>query len=108
MPGSPAKSLTSTAASPPDTGLDPPRNAEELRSAGGARGDHRQSGSMEASALRADGAAGWVRAARDVGRCDQASQMSSSSTYFSPSASATSALSLSSTPSSLANTSYSS
>ena len=37
MPGSPAKSLTSTAASPPDTSLDPPRDAEELRSAGGAR-----------------------------------------------------------------------
>jgi hypothetical protein len=37
MPGSPAKSLTSTAASPPDTSLDPPRGAEELRSAGGAR-----------------------------------------------------------------------
>ena len=42
MPGSPAKSLTSTAASPPDTSLDPPRDAEELRSAGGARGDHRR------------------------------------------------------------------
>jgi hypothetical protein len=36
MPRSPAKSLTSTAASPPDTNLDPPRDAEELRSAGGA------------------------------------------------------------------------
>jgi hypothetical protein len=32
MPRSPAKSLTSTAASPPDTSLDPPRNAEEVRS----------------------------------------------------------------------------
>jgi hypothetical protein len=42
------------------------------------------------------------------GRCDQASQMSSSSTYFAPSASATSALSLPSTPSSSANASYSS
>ena len=30
------ESLTSTAASPPDTSLDPPRDAEELRSAGGA------------------------------------------------------------------------
>ena len=32
MPRSPAKSLTSTAASPPDTSLDPPRDAEEVRS----------------------------------------------------------------------------
>jgi len=31
MPRSPAKSLTSTAASPPDTSLDPPRDAEEVR-----------------------------------------------------------------------------
>ena len=30
MPRSPAKSLTSTAASPPDTSLDPPRDAEEV------------------------------------------------------------------------------
>jgi len=37
MPRSPAKSLTSTAASPPDTSLDPPRDAEELRSASGAQ-----------------------------------------------------------------------
>jgi hypothetical protein len=34
MPRSPAKSLTSTAASPPDTSLDPPRDAEEVRPAG--------------------------------------------------------------------------
>jgi hypothetical protein len=33
MPRSPAKSLTSTAASPPDTSLDPPRDAEEVRPA---------------------------------------------------------------------------
>ena len=32
MPRSPAKSLTSTAASPPDTSLDPPRDADEVRS----------------------------------------------------------------------------
>ncbi len=32
MPRSPAKSLTSMAASPPDTSLDPPRDAEEVRS----------------------------------------------------------------------------
>ena len=32
MPRSPAKSLTSTAASPPDTSLDPPRDAEDARS----------------------------------------------------------------------------
>jgi hypothetical protein len=31
MPRSPAKPLTSTAASPPDTSLDPPRDAEEVR-----------------------------------------------------------------------------
>jgi hypothetical protein len=34
MPRSPARSLTSTAASPTDTSLDPPRDAEELRPAG--------------------------------------------------------------------------
>jgi hypothetical protein len=48
---------------------------------------------------------GWCGLPVAVSRCDQASQMSSSSTYFSPSASATSALSLSSTPSSSANAS---
>jgi hypothetical protein len=32
MPGSPAKSLTSTAAKPLDTSLDPRRDAEEVRS----------------------------------------------------------------------------
>jgi hypothetical protein len=32
MPRSPAKSLTSTVASPPDTSLDPPCDAEEVRS----------------------------------------------------------------------------
>jgi hypothetical protein len=42
MPRLPAKSLISTAASPPDTSLDPPRDAEELRSAGGAPGGHRR------------------------------------------------------------------
>ena len=57
MPRSPAKSLTSTAASPPDTSLDPPHDAEELfrvRDAYGVEvaGEYIQVGSQKAARRR--------------------------------------------------------
>jgi hypothetical protein len=65
MPRSPAKSLTSTAASPPDTSLDPPRDAL----AEWAQSMSDPSAESGADSSRCPGSTLWPRAAKHLAGC---------------------------------------